>query len=169
MTYNIHPLFVHFPIAFLFLYSILTIIPFYKWFPSFSWKEVRFVVLVVGVIGAIFASITGEVAEHLVRPDKNLVEMHSFFAGFSIFIYSLILVGQLFSLINPYIEKKFINFSLLKLFRFIERILSNKIVSILLSIIGLVSISFTGLLGGVMVYGTSTDPIAPIVLKLLGI
>jgi hypothetical protein len=27
----------------------------------------------------------------------------------------------------------------------------------------------TGLLGGVMVYGTSADPLAPIVLKLLGI
>jgi hypothetical protein len=34
---------------------------------------------------------------------------------------------------------------------------------------GLLAISLTGLLGGVLVYGTSADPIAGLVLKLLGI
>ena len=34
MSYNLHPLFVHFPIALLFLYSFIKIIPLKKWWPQ---------------------------------------------------------------------------------------------------------------------------------------
>jgi len=50
-----------------------------------------------------------------------------------------------------------------------DSFLSTKIISKILAILGLVAITFTGMLGGVMVYGLSTDPLAPIILKILGI
>ena len=55
MTYNIHPLFVHFPIAFLFIYSLIKIVPVKKWLPKVSWKDIERVLLVVGVLGAFAA------------------------------------------------------------------------------------------------------------------
>ncbi len=169
MTYNIHPLFVHFPIAFLLLYSLLRILPFERWIPTIAWRQVRFIVLLAGVLGAMAASATGEIAEHLVRPDRRIVEMHSLFATASTWVYGLLLIGEFLVLLNPYLAQKFPNASLLKLFRFVESVLANQALSILLAIVGVIAISITGLLGGVMVYGTSADPLAPVVLTLLGI
>jgi hypothetical protein len=41
MNYNIHPLLVHFPVAFLAIYSLIKIIPVSKWFPHISWKHIE--------------------------------------------------------------------------------------------------------------------------------
>ncbi len=169
MTYNIHPLLVHFPIAFLLLYSLLRILPFDRWFPKVAWQHVRFVVLLAGVLGAMAANATGEIAEHVARPDRRIVEMHSFFAAASTWIYGLLLAGELLALANPWLVQKLPAGSLPKLLRSAEQILANRGLSIFLAIIGVFAISLTGLLGGVMVYGTSADPLAPMVLKLLGI
>ena len=52
---------------------------------------------------------------------------------------------------------------------FIQNILLNRFVSIALAILGLIAISVTGLLGGVIVYGVSADPVASFVIRILGI
>lgn len=39
----------------------------------------------------------------------------------------------------------------------------------LLAVVGLFAITITGVLGGSIVYGTTADPLAPIVLKMLGL
>jgi hypothetical protein len=49
------------------------------------------------------------------------------------------------------------------------KILTEKTLSKVLAFLGLVSITITGMLGGVMVYGVTADPLAPMVLKLLGL
>ncbi|MEK7113270.1 MAG: hypothetical protein AAB873_00415, partial [Patescibacteria group bacterium] len=51
----------------------------------------------------------------------------------------------------------------------LEKVLNNRFVSVLLALLGLLSIFTTGLLGGVMVYGISADPLALSVLDLLGL
>ncbi|MCU0660607.1 MAG: hypothetical protein MUD00_03310 [Candidatus Pacebacteria bacterium] len=169
MSYNIHPLFVHFPIAFFLLYSLLRILPFERWFSHIAWRQIRFVILLAGVLGAIAANATGEIAEHLVRPDHRLVETHSFFAATSTWIYGLLLAGELLVFLNPYLAQWFPNLQLLQVFVFVERVLANRARAIILAIAGVIAISLTGLLGGVMVHGTSADPLAPLVLTLLGI
>lgn len=168
--YNIHPLLVHFPIAFLLLYSLLKILPLDRWLPKVPWRHIQQVVLFFGVLGALVASATGETAEHLVRPNRQIVNMHSFFAGASTWIYGLILIGEITFILNPYIVNKFTQDNILyKIFKLIEKVLANRIITLLLAIVGVFAISLTGLLGGVMVYGTSADPVAPFVLKVLGI
>src|SRR3989338_7422232 len=169
MTYNIHPIIVHFPIALLFLYSIIKIIPFSKLWPNVSWRHIERALLFVGVFGAIAALITGPIAKELVQPKAELVNAHSNFAYLSAYIFGALLVGELIAifkfqyLIGLKSEK-------IKIFLFfLERIFSDKIISKLLAFIGFVSIILTGMLGGVMVYGLSADPFAPIVLKMLGI
>lgn len=169
MTYNIHPLFVHFPIALFVVYSVLTILPLQKWIPKFAWKQIRQVILLLGVLGAVVASSTGEIAEKLVRPDHDLVEMHALFAAASTWIYGVLLAGEIMSCVNDFLKKKEVLTSVIPFLVWIEKLIMHRFVTVLLALLGLVTISVTGLLGGVMVYGVTADPIAPLVVKLLGL
>ncbi len=169
MTYNIHPIFVHFPIAFLLIYSFVKIVPFYKWLPNVAWAQIQRALLLVGVLGAFVASSTGELAEELVNPNHQLVEMHSTFASVSTWVYALLLVGEVLILLIPIITQKLNLPQIVKFLTFAKDLLTHKVVSGVLAFVGLITITVTGLLGGVMVYGTSADPLAGIVLKILGI
>ena len=152
MTYNIHPLIVHFPIALLFLYSVVKIIPFQNFFKGVSWKHIERFLLIFGFLGALAALYTGDIAEHIIKLDRQLVQMHSNFAMVSVFIYGALLFMELIAIFTPRYGKA-----------------SDGLFSKFLALIGLISISVTGLLGGVMMYGVSADPLAPMVLKFLGI
>lgn len=169
MTYNLHPLLVHFPIALLFLYSAIKILPLNRWLPSVAWKHIERALLVVGVLGAFLSLATGETAEHLLRPNRQLVEMHSFFASLSTWLYGALLAGEFLSVVNPMLVPKISFAPITKLMVFFEKLLGSTVVSKILAFLGLVAISVTGLLGGVIIYGVSADPIAGIVLKILGI
>lgn len=169
MTYNIHPIIVHFPIALLFLYSIIKILPLVKWFPQVAWRQTERILLVFGVLGAFIANTTGEVAEHLARPNHDLVEMHALFASASTWIYGLLLSGELLSILIPFMSTKISLPKTMNYLGLIEKILTQKLLSKVLAFFGLIAISITGMLGGVMVYGLSADPLAKIVLKILGL
>lgn len=169
MQYNIHPLFVHFPIAFLLLYSVIRILPLERWLSNINWKSTRLVLLVCGVAGAIFSNLTGEIAEHIVRPNHDIVETHAFFALTSGWIYGILLLGELVFVLKSRIFSLVSNVWVKKILDLIDRVLNNKYVVILLSLAGVLAISITGLLGGVMVYGVSADPLAPFVLRILGL
>ncbi len=159
----------HFPVAFLAIYSIIKILPVSKWFPRVSWKHIEIALLVIGFGGALIADSSGEVAEHLTRPNHALVEMHSLFAALSTWIFGIMLGAE----ISPFGRVRILDRLRLrpisKLLHFLERIVLNRAMSIILALAGLIAISVTGLLGGVMVYGVTADPLAPLVIKMLGI
>ncbi len=170
MAYNIHPIIVHFPVAMLFVYSIVEILPLKRWFPRVAWRDIERVLLVVGVLGAFAALATGDTAEHLVRPNRALVEAHSTFADIATFIYGALLVGEIAAVVNAR------NYAYGKdwqwvsaIVRLIEKVLCNPVFSGVLALLGFVAISVTGMLGGTIAYGLTADPIAPLLLKLLGI
>ena len=169
MSYNIHPIIVHFPIALLTVYTTIKVFPFEKWLPNFNWKHIAHITLFVGVAGAFFALSTGEIAEHLTRPDHKLVETHSTFATIATWMYTLVLVGILLSWLNKKIMPSLSLRFLTKFSNVIEKILSHSYISTLLAIVGFLSLLITGVLGGVMEFGTTADPLAPIILKILGI
>lgn len=137
--------------------------------PETSALHARLIVLIGGVLGAFASSATGESAEHLVHPTRSIVEMHSFFAATSTWIYGLLLVGEVLRLAHTWLVSNYSQYSLVKVLLCIERILSYPLVVGVLVVLGIVAISVTGLLGGVLVYGTTADPLAPVVLKLLGL
>jgi uncharacterized membrane protein len=168
MQYNIHPIFVHFPIALLFIYSIIKILPLRKWWPTFAWKDIERILLVCGVAGAFVALATGELAEHLAHPNRQIVEYHSLFADITTWLYGSLLLGEIAAFVHEKIT--FVKFPfLLSVLIFIKDIFTNKILSILLALLGIISLTVTGLLGGIMVYGTSADPLATLILRILGI
>ncbi len=170
MTYNIHPLFVHFPIALLFIYSIIKVLPLEKWFANVSWKHIERALLVFGTLGAFAAMTTGEIAESLSKPNHQLVEMHSTFASASTWIYAILLVGEILAITLPLLQNFLLKIPAVnKFLLFIHKLITDEVFSATLAFLGLVAISITGLLGGVMVYGTSADPVAGIVLNILGI
>lgn len=169
MQYNIHPIIVHFPIAFLALYTLIKVFPLSSWIPRIAWRDIELILLVVGIFGAFTASSTGELAEHLVRKNHQLVETHAFFASLSTWLYGLILANEILTVMNRSIIPKLSSPILTKISTLVERIFSNKTVSLTLACLGLVSLTITGLLGGTLVYGTTADPIAPFVLRILGI
>lgn len=169
MTYNLHPIVVHFPVALLFLYSVIKLLPFKKWFPRVSWRHVELALLIPGLLGAFLANVTGEVAEHLAQPNQKLVETHSFMALAATWMYGLLLAGEVLSWINANLISRLKSPLVISFFTFLRNILTHPIMSKLLVFIGFITISLTGLLGGIMVYGVSADPIAGIVLRILGI
>lgn len=159
----------HFPIALLTLYSVLAVLPFRKWFPNVNWRDILFVLLAAGFFGAYLSTATGETAEHLVRVDSNVLHAHTFFAAMSMWTYGLLFLGEALRVLDAKIKRLgFISF-LFPILDKVKNILQNKGVMFLLAALGFVAMLLTGLLGGVMVHGATADPLAPIVLRLLGI
>jgi len=169
MTYNIHPIIVHFPIALLFVYSVIKILPWKRWLPNFAWKDVEVVLLTFGLLGAFASSSTGEVAAELSNPSPQLVETHEFFASSSTWLFGLLLAGEVLTYLNSKVFSRPDFAKYQKWPDLLASILTHKVFSKVLAFLGLVAIFMTGLLGGVMVYGVTADPLAPVVLKLLGL
>lgn len=129
------------------------------WFPRVAWNHIERFLLIAGIAGGSLALFTGEIAAELVKPDHKLVETHEFFANLSIWLYGALLLGEILSFLNlqyAYVSK-------------LKNLLTNRLFSGIVALIALGSITITGILGGVMVYGTSSDPFAGILLKLFGI
>lgn len=169
MTYNLHPIFVHFPIALLFAFSVIKIIPFERWFPKVYWRHIEVWLLTFGVLGAFAALATGETAERLTHPNRAIVNMHANFATLSTWIYALLLIGEILFFITPEILPKLNMPQVTRFFVLVQNVLTHGIFSKILAFIAFIAIFVAGLLGGVMVYGTSADPFAKIVLRILGL
>lgn len=181
---NLHPIFVHFPIAFLFMWSVLAIFPFERYMPNIAWREVKLIFLVVGLLGALLGLATGDQAEHIVGYSR-LVETHSTFAGLATITYALLLVQSLLKnkryiaekispraldWLNSFLEKQEeTETRFIKLLTIIELILSNKFVFMLLVLVSFIAIIITGVLGGAIAYGPNADPFAKYILALLGL
>lgn len=157
---NIHPIFVHFPIAFLTIYAFLEITNI-KILSQKNWYlYTKFTLLVVGVLGAFLALQTGEMAEHLV-PSSSLIEKHAFFASSSAYIFVIIASVYLISIVNKnnFIFKNKILFTTWSLLTYLANALNKRFIVLLLAVIGLICITITGSLGGAIVYGPDIDPV----------
>ena len=155
---NIHPLFVHFPIGILVLYTAFEILRF-KIITKRPWYfEIKAVLSIIGTLAAYATASTGELAEDILRissPDKMaLVEIHSMYAVVTITIFSILAGSYLFEWLKKAGQVKIITKILFlnKLSYFIQKY------SPLIAIVGLVSITITGGLGASIVYGPDVDP-----------
>lgn len=162
---DIHPIFVHFPIALLTVYAILELIRFEKITSQAYYFYVKASILIVGTLGAFASLSTGEGAEHGVdRSLRALVEIHSTFATISTWIFVILSAVYLIIWISKTEYNQKLNESTLAKIWNIKLNIANKIFNssltmVILALIGLLAITMTGALGGAIVYGPEIDPI----------
>lgn len=144
---NIHPAFVHFPIALLCLYAVIEILPLARWMPSIAWASIRGFLLYVGTGAAIVTVITGSIAADIVGETPK-VEMHETAAFITLGIFLL-------SCALSYFWRN-------------ERPFRTWTMK-LLALAGLVMLFVVGALGANIVYGPGVDPIVGFIVKLLGV
>ncbi len=167
MVLNIHPMFVHIPVAFLTIYSLFEMIKWKKITEKYFWCYIKGVLLSVGVLGAFAALQTGELAGELYKtsPIKKLVETHATFAAITTYYFTIILILY----ISKFVQGHFKNKNIEKTVKFLNKVyvfLIESWLSILLGSIGFILISITGALGGAIVYGSEIDPVVSFIYHL---
>lgn len=171
---NIHPIFVHFPIALFTVYAVIELI----WNKSFraniSTLWIKVTLLATGIVGAQVSLMTGETAEQLLGESK-LIEKHSTFANFTVWIFGVLLVAYIlqildqkivFPKIKTFLEKKQSQDILVRMWGIFVKVKDFLIMTpvvYILAIVGLLAVTVTGALGGAIVYGPEVDPIVQFV------
>lgn len=170
---NIHPIFVHFPIALLTLYAMVEIAGVIPRVRRLAWTEnVKEFLVITGTFMAFVTMQTGEMAQELLEKGgmdpslQHLIKTHSLFANISSYVFLVLALIYLIRVIRkqtwvgsiPPIIQKVLHWYM-KIFNHQEVLLSG-------AVIGLLSITITGALGGSIVYGPDVDPVAKLVYNL---
>jgi len=163
---DIHPLVIHFPIALLTLYSGLEI--FKRFTKAEHWWNTRAVLVIAGTLSAFGGLSSGEGAEHLFNDPAlhDVLEAHSLAATIATWIFAILGACYLVIWLNRHInltKKLPLSQSILTI---AQKILGG-LGAPLLAILGFLSLSLTGALGAILVYGPEFDPITSLVYKLL--
>ncbi len=164
---NIHPIVVHFPIALLTLYSVVELIKSKNIVLKYNLFYSKALLLITGTVGGYFALQTGDIASHLLKSRSSILRFHEMFAQMSIMLYSFLSLGYILKLIEPYLEKR--NFKYIEAVRVVTTIILSPIVSISVAIIALTTLSITGGLGGILVYGPNADFVTKILYSIFNI
>lgn len=164
---NIHPIFVHFPIALLVLYSIFECARF-RWATDKAYVfYVKAILVISGTLGGFLGLFTGDLAEESYRHKiefKPLIEVHSTWAAAAVVVYCIISTAYLLAWFEQSIwfqnhKSHHFIISIWPTISGIIKFILKPWVVVLLAIIGLIAVSITGALGGAIVYGPDIDPI----------
>lgn len=168
---DLHPIFVHFPIALLTIYSLIELLAI-KFRKNLTLFYVKATFLIIGVGGAIFSLLSGEIAaKAYTLPDlKRLVAMHELWANITTYIFLTIAIAYFLEWLSlefrePIQNSKYNNFFLVLMN--IKKVLYSAPLIYFLTMVGLVGITLTGALGGAIVYGPEADPLVSIIYNLL--
>lgn len=174
---NIHPLFVHFPIGLLVVYSVLELGA-YVW-PTLrrqTWLfSVKTFLLFTGVLAAFVSLVSGGIAEDLIRttnPRAFILEVHSPIAGITTLLYLILASAYLVRIFdrNGWWSRLF---AMNKVFAWSWNMKKNVAHLILdtwflpvLALLALAGMFVTGALGAAIVYGPNADPFVTFVYQL---
>ncbi len=173
---NIHPLFVHFPIALLVLYSALELGGYaWPWLRRQTWLfAVKAFLLFVGILGAIAALVTGGIAEDLVEGSARayILAVHAPASGITTVLYAILACAYLIrvfdregwgnrvaGMANPFMR----TWSYKK---YVAHLVLDTWLLPVLSLAALIGMFVTGALGAAIVYGPSADPFVSFVYHL---
>jgi uncharacterized membrane protein len=157
---NLHPIFVHFPIALLSLYAVFELIRWRKLAAKEYWFHVKAVLVIVGFIASFIAIATGPEGQN----QAALVGMHENFAWASTILFGIIALLYAIAWLQ---RAGAANSGILKSAARLEESISKPWVLVLLAVIGLALITITGALGGAITYGPDVDPVASFVYHIL--
>ena len=138
-----HPQLVHFPIALFIVYAFLETVGLL--FKKEAFTKAAFIILILGVLGALAAVLTGNQAEEAWQywntVSKDLLEEHETYATITLWYFVGVLILRTLFVINVEIKNKFVAYAA-----------KMKIGFVLLAIAGCFFVYETGQHGGKMVY-----------------
>jgi uncharacterized membrane protein len=169
---NLHPIFVHFPIALLTIYALLEFASIQKvrsWEP---WLYIKSAFLIIGTGASYLAYLTGNALESQFRHGSlaHIVELHSHWAVATMLIFTGITALYLIEIIkktptlSSYAEKTGM---LWRVVVPIQKTFSSRFFLILFALSGLLAITVTGGLGGSIVYGQDIDPVVSLIYRFI--
>ena len=160
---NIHPIFVHFPIALLTVYALFELLQFSLLLKKTYWWYLKGAFVVLGSVSSVASYMTGDwAAEAIDRSSEvqNLIQVHSGFAFGTVLIFGLISLSYVLLLLKKEGVAQW------PVTRLAERLQQPNVI-IPLSMIGLILVTVTGALGGAIVYGSEVDPIVSVIYHAL--
>jgi uncharacterized membrane protein len=167
---NIHPILVHFPIALLTLYAVCELIPLKALTRQGYWFYVKAVLVITGTLGGVAAYLAGEAIEDQFETASlsKLVETHSTFAIASILIFAVLALAYIIAWINqssfgPRLQTN----SAWRFATQYSQLVMKPMFRLPLALIGVLAITITGALGGVIAFGPDIDPAATFFYNLL--
>lgn len=162
---DLHPLVVHFPIALLTIYSLLEIAALHSYFRRPERTHAKLVFLFIGTLWALTALSTGENAARLYNDPTLILALHKASAGLSSGVYKGITIFYLIQLAlqTSTFVRIFAFPQLLTILNTLITVVQRRRIPALAALIALGSLSLTGALGGILVYGPSGDPITQFV------
>lgn len=161
---NIHPIFVHFPVALLTIYSIMEILQLPVLRQSRAWQLVKSVFAVLGGISTLAAFQTGEWAAGEVS--QGLIGVHSAWASGAVWLFMIMAVLYVVRLINTEAPRtkdwlwntKYVRSVWDVLSRVTDWMVRQAWLLVIIGVLGIVVISVVGALGGAIAYGPDADP-----------
>jgi len=171
LNYNLHPIFVHFPIALLSLYVFMELVSWGRIRQNSKWTFTKALMATSGGISLLVARQLGDAAGHLLNDQsmRPLLHLHEQYANYSTVVFGILGCVYLLVLLKLYLNVH-PNFPLLSsglwtLFKIQQLITDTPLVQ-LLALAGLITLTITGALGGAIVYGSNTDPFTNFVYHL---
>ena len=173
---NIHPFFVHFPIALLAVYSLLELGSYF--FSSVRrqvWVfPVKAFLLFAGVLAALVALATGGIAEDLIEGTARsyILEVHSPFAGATTLLYVILAASYTVRIFqmkgwgNQLFGSNRFLAPILRLKERLAHIILDTALLWILALLALIGMMVTGALGAAIVYGPDIDPAVSFVYHL---
>lgn len=173
---NLHPLFVHFPIALFTVYALLEMIPSKKLRNNETVFLIKCFILIIGTVSVWPTLASGEAIEHMFGSDasKNaLVEIHGLWGSVAAGIFQGLAAVYLIEwikkgkgkLLNWLTTQKGVS-SIWKLLNWIQTKLYHKPVLIIFALLGFIALTCAGALGAALVHGEQIDPAVQFIYNL---
>lgn len=172
---NIHPVFVHFPIALLTLYALSELLYVKKLRELPFMFYTKAIVVILGALSSFVTLQTGEwaAAQYQASTTLKIIAVHSSWADLTVGVFTLLAASYLVLWLGKYprlvawlTQTSYVR-PLWRLCTMVAHWCVETPLVVALAAAGLAAITITGALGGSLVYGSEVDPVVSFIYHLV--